>query len=71
MPLMWQNCCHSKVQMLPKKVLKRFIKNIKKFGAICPSQIQKKKKPTTFCGGFYYLKTISDITFNALFQLLY
>jgi hypothetical protein len=44
--------------MTPKKVLKRFIKDIKKFGAICPSQIQKtKRKPTTFVVGFYYLKS--------------
>jgi hypothetical protein len=43
--------------MTPKKVLKRFIKDIKKLGAICPSQIQKKRKPTTFVVGFYYLKS--------------
>jgi hypothetical protein len=45
--------------MTPKKVLKRFKKDIKKFGAICPSQIQKtKRKPTTpLVVGFYYLKS--------------
>ncbi len=55
--------------MTPKKVLKKiYKKDIKKFGAICPSQIQKtKRKPTTFVVGFYYLKkVISDITLKQL-----
>jgi hypothetical protein len=58
MPLMWQIRCHSRTQMTPKKVLKDYKKILKKFGAICPSQIQKtKRKPTTFVVGFYYLKS--------------
>jgi hypothetical protein len=54
LPLAFQIRCRSKAQKAPKKVLKRFIKDIKKFGAFCPSQIQKTKgKATTFVVAFY------------------
>ena len=43
LPLKSQMHCPSKVQTPLKRVLKRFIKDIKKFGAIFPSQIQETK----------------------------
>ncbi len=55
--------------MTPKKGFKKiYKKDIKKLGAICPSQIQKtKRKPTTFVVGFLlFKKVISDITLKQL-----
>jgi hypothetical protein len=54
LPLASQIHCRSKDHKVPKKVLKRFKKDIKKFGAFCPSQIQKtKRRATTFVVAFY------------------
>jgi hypothetical protein len=50
MPLTFQTPWNSKSKKSPKKVLKRFKKDIKKFGAIYPpSQIQKQKNVFSIC----------------------
>jgi hypothetical protein len=54
MPLTSHVHCRSKAHIVSKKVLKRFIKNIKSSGLSPLTKFKTKKETNHKCGWFYY-----------------